>query len=270
MRSHENLEQFSGNTLRTDDSEQTSVALDCIQCHRLDLKVQLSREADGAEHAQRILSEAHVGVADAANGALSDVLVPVDVIDDSVFVEHAVVVLQQQSIHREVTTHHVFSGGLAVSNRLRATTGSVHAVSAVGRNLNLHVIHDDNHDAELRADWNGVPEDRTPLFRQSVGRDVNVLGVATEDSVAHVSADEECLEALFFEPVHYLVVRCDFECRISHFAWSPELTFLRLEITPTLLSRRRAVGRRPLVSRTSNVRKALHHPSLPRSGSCSR
>src|SRR5271154_5960168 len=189
MRSHENLEQFSGNTLRTDDSEQTSVALDCIQCHRLDLKVQLSREADGAEHAQRILSEAHVGVADAANGALSDVFVPVDVINDSVFVEHAVVVLQQQSIHREVTTQHVLSGGLAIGNRLRTTTVSVHAVSAVSRNFNLHVIHD----AELRADWNGVSKNSTHLFRQSVGRDVNVLGVSTEDAVPHVSANEECL-----------------------------------------------------------------------------
>ena len=57
---------------------------------------------------------------------------------------------------------------------------------------------------EAAADEPAVREQRAHLLGRCVGRNVEVLGVQTDQCVTHTAAHEECLVARLVEPIQHL------------------------------------------------------------------
>ena len=60
------------------------------------------------------------------------------------------------------------------------------------------------HQAEAPTDDERAPEERLHLLRRGVGREIEVLGLKTEQQVADGAAHDECLEARLLQLPRYV------------------------------------------------------------------
>ena len=132
----------------------------------------------------------------------------------------------EQRVDREVAAEGVLDRGseavVAGDQQLRRGVGGIvrgdggarngePGLAAEGRDLHHHVAEEDVHQAEAAPDDPGVAEDPADLLRLGVGRDVEVLRLASEEQVADAAADHvgeiagllqtiEDLQRLFLDP----------------------------------------------------------------------
>ena len=188
------------------------VAADRLERVGVDREAEARGEADGAEHADGVLAEADVRVADAAQDPLAQVAQAADVVDHAVL-ERVV----EERVHREVAAEGVLlgraegvvahlverAGRLRVAAAGRGGAGGVVRlrVAAEGRGLDLLLAEADQREAEAAPDDEGVAEEPLDLARAGVGRHVEVLGRAAEEDVADAAADEIRDEAGVVEAV---------------------------------------------------------------------
>ena len=172
---------------------------------RVEREVEPRRQHDRAQHAHGILLEALVGVADRANHPIPDVGEPADVVDD-----RAVGDVVEEGVDGEVTPEGILFGGaegvVAMDLQIALAFGVVDLGFAIGRLRRLagrgrHVLAERRHldglvaelhvrEPEPPADDPAVPEQLLDLIRMRRGADVEVLGPAAEQQIAHAAADE--------------------------------------------------------------------------------
>lgn len=80
----EHGEDFGADALAADLAEVAGEGLDGGGGAGFELKVESCGEADSAEHAEVVLGEAVIGVADGADSLCFEVVEPADVVDDAV------------------------------------------------------------------------------------------------------------------------------------------------------------------------------------------
>ena len=168
----------------------------------IDRQPQLGGQADGAQHAHRILTVARLRLADHAQRLLPQVGDAVVVVDDG-FRRRVVI----QRIDREIPARGVFclaaedvvaqNPPLLVDQRL--ATAVLAVVAAEGGDLDGFGAHVDVHDLEAAADDARATETVAHLFRRRVGRDVEVLRLQSGEQVAHRAADDERLITAFLQ-----------------------------------------------------------------------
>ena len=173
------------------------VAAHGVQGRRLHGEAQTGREFDGAQNADRIFLKADVRLADGAHQPGFEVGFAVDE------VEH----LARDGVVKEAVDGQVTSTGVFFDVAEDVVAGhqqifgqvveSVGGVRAEGRGLNdLSRGKKDVGEAKASTDEAAVAKHRAHLVRMSGGGDVEVLGGAAQQQVAHAAAREVGLEAL--------------------------------------------------------------------------
>ncbi len=159
--------------------------------HRLE-RVRLDREAQPRgqrhrpQHAHRVFTEAHARVADRADQARVQVLEPAHVVDD-----REVGDVVEQRVDREVAAEGVLLGraeSVVVADQRVALVGL--GLPAEGRDLHDVAAEAHVRQAEAPAHDEAVAEQALDLLRVGVRPDVEVLGLARQQEVAHAAADE--------------------------------------------------------------------------------
>ena len=159
-----------------------------------------------------ILLEAVVGISDRANNPGAQIAHPANQIDQPVgdrIVKHP--------IDGEIAANRVFLDRAEAHRRRPASVG-IFRVGAEGRDFDRLVVIEHHADyAELGADRDRAVEHFLHHFGTRVGRDVVILGLDAEDSIAYTSAGENGAKAgidqtandeqRFFFPVAH--ARCD-------------------------------------------------------------
>src|SRR5262249_49672386 len=134
--------------------------------------------------------------------------------------------IEQQAIDSEIASLNILFRVVGELDFVRVAAVAVAYVAAKGRYLYAELVLMPNgvsvrfltvrgpkrfpltfrqryqHHAELRADGIGVGKDAHDLVGRGVGRDVVVSGLALEQQIAHTSANEISLMALFAESTH--------------------------------------------------------------------
>ena len=191
-------------------------ALDGGEGFRLDGVAEARGEAHRAQHAQLVLGEAALRIADGADDAGLQVVAAADKI------EHAIVVqrVHQQAVDGEVAALHVLLRVFGVADAVGMASVGVGAVVAEGRDLDVVRMLGRNgrwrrlvwvpnpsflclagsfqryqHNAELRADGVGLREDAHDLRRRGIGGDIVIGGGDAEQRVADAASGEISLEA---------------------------------------------------------------------------
>ncbi len=160
---------------------------------RLYIEIEPAGEADGAEHAERILLEAHARHADGADEARLEVLVPAEKI------EHAAVGMPCHGVHGEVPAGEVVLHRPHRDNLLGMTAIRIEPILAVRGDLDALAIRDGGDPAELDAASNNVDargEQRALGLLPGTGAaHVDVMARRAQQRVANPSADVPRLQA---------------------------------------------------------------------------
>jgi len=180
----------------------------CDRClgRRIDTETELRRKTRGAEHANRILAVARLGIAKQAEHAPLEVLDAVGVVDDREIGDVVVegvdreVAPQGVLLNRPVdivAQQHPFVGLLDIG-------GVVLLAGTKGRHFDdlaaeLHVG-----EAKPPADQTTVPKDLLDLLRTRVCRHVEVLRFTPQQQVTHAAANQVRSEPGRLEPVQDL------------------------------------------------------------------
>ena len=124
------------------------------------------------------------GVADGADDAGAQVLLPADEVDHL-----AAQRVEEEPVDGEVTALRVLARR-AEAHAARPAAVDVGVVGAEGRHRERDAVLDHQDDAELRADRHGAPEERLHGLRGRAGGDVEVERLAPEELIAHAAAGE--------------------------------------------------------------------------------
>ena len=174
----------------------------------LDGHVEPRGQAHGAHHADGILAEPDVGVADHAQQPLVQVAQAVDVVDD---VEGLDVV--EEPVDREVAPPRILLRGAEgvvaalVERPGRALVRHLDRVvglPAEGAGLDDLVAEDHMRQPEAPADEEAVAEEPADLAWLGVGAHVEILRLAAQQQVADAAADEIGLEPGLVQAVEHL------------------------------------------------------------------
>ena len=153
---------------------------------RVDGEVETGGQGRGAEHAHRVLAEAHRGVADGADHALLEVPNAADPVDDG---EGRDVVADR--VHREIAAEGVLfrraEGVVAADQRIALLGGGL---LAEGRDLDHLAAEPHVAQTEAPTHDEAVAEELLDLLGVGRGADVEVLGPALEQQVAHPAPDQ--------------------------------------------------------------------------------
>ena len=177
---------------------------DGLAAGAVDLEAEARRELDRPHHADRVLAEADVGVADAAQHALFQIFQPADIVDDG---ERLDVV--EEAVDREVAPLGVLFGGaegVVVGLIDAAFALALVGLAAERAGFNDLAPENDVGQAEAPPDEKTVAEEAADVVRAGVGADVEILGGAAEQEVADAAADQVGEVPRVGEPVE------DFEC----------------------------------------------------------
>ena len=159
-----------------------------------DAELQLGGEAHRAQHAHRVLGEAHRRLADHAQHALAQVLKPAGVVHHREIGDVVV-----QGVDGEVPPPgialQVAIDVVAHQHALAVGVGHLLAVlvlglPAEGGHLDDLAAEVDVGEAEAAADETAVAEQAPHLLGTGVGGDIEVLGVAAQQQVAHAAAHQ--------------------------------------------------------------------------------
>lgn len=194
----EHAAEFLEDTFDADAVNLGGLFLSGVQCFRVELEVEGSSEADGAEHAESIFVEAVQGVADGADGVLFQVGLPSDEIEDGL-----VEGVEEHAVDGEVTSPSIFFGG-AESNRIGVSAVEILPIAAEGGDFDLSVSFGgsgDRNDAEGGPNGNGssFAEGANDIIRESISGDVVVFGFFAEELVADAASGPEGKEACVSE-----------------------------------------------------------------------
>src|SRR5205823_4136417 len=143
------------------------------------------------QHAQVVFSESLLRIADGANDLCFQVSLTTNVVKDLVLDG-----IEQQAVDRKIATLNVFLRRLSEAHLVGMPSIAVADVTAISGNLNLERLFavlradDHQHNAELRAYSNAFGKDAQHSIGLSVSRDIIVRRFATEQQIAHASADK--------------------------------------------------------------------------------
>ncbi len=183
------------------------VLVDGVICIGFDVKAQSGGEADGAQHSYGVLSEPYVGVANAADHAMLEVVKSADVIDNlegTDIVEESVdgevpsagILLRRTECVVMMLEEGGLFGGFTVG--LVGVRGSPESAC-----LDDLFAEPDVSEAKAATDQKAVSEELPDLVGVSVGSDIEVLGGPAEQQVANAAADEVRDEARLVKPVEH-------------------------------------------------------------------
>ena len=165
------------------------MAADGLPRFLLDLKSEPRGELDGAHHADRVLAEAHVRVADHAHQSLAQIVDAADVVDDRevgdvveerVDGEVAPPRVLQRRAERVVVGDEQVLGVLGLRGALR--------LAPERGDLDCHVLKEDVHQPETPADDAAVAEEAPDLHRMRVRGHIEVLRRPVHQQIAHAAA----------------------------------------------------------------------------------
>ena len=128
---HEHFSQFLGNSLLGDGDDLAGHRLDRGQRGGFDLKLKSRRQADRPQHAQLVLAESSLGVADGAEDVILQVRMAPDVVDQRVGER-----IKKHPIDREIAAGRV-ELGRAEYDRFGPPAVDISTVAPEGRNLDL-------------------------------------------------------------------------------------------------------------------------------------
>ena len=164
----------------------------------VDGKIELGREAHGAQHAHRVFAVARGRMADHAQRFSFDVGHSVVIVDHGF--RHRVVI---QRVDREIAPRGVFllraEDVVAQDAPLLVGLCALAVVAAESGDLDGFRTHSHVHDLETPADEARAPETPSHLLGRGIGGDVEILGGDADQEVAHGAADDESLVALVLE-----------------------------------------------------------------------
>ena len=163
----------------------------------MQLEAELGGEADGTQNPHRVFPKPPLGIADDAQRAVLDVFQTVAIVEQDML--DGIVV---ERIGREVATKGVLVDGAvgvvaqddALARHQRAMTVVV-VRAAEGGDLDDLSTHAHMGDAEAAPDDAHAGEHRAHLFGRCVARDVEILRRASQQEVAHATANEVGVEA---------------------------------------------------------------------------
>ena len=194
---------------------------DRVQDPWLDREVEASRERDGAQHPDRIFTEADLGIADRSHQPRAQIFEPVDVVDDR---ERRDVV--EDRVDREIAAERVFfrrAERVVVMQRFRVARGRRGSVG--GRRgrcgddflrdlfARLHLAAERRHFDHLRSELDvretepatddpAVAKEFLDLVGMRRGADVEILGPASEQQVADAASDQVSDVLTLPKPIH--------------------------------------------------------------------
>ena len=186
---HEHFSQFLGNSLLGDGDDLAGHRLDCGQGGWFDLKLKPRRQADRTQHAELVLAESSLGLADGTEEVILQVRMAPDVVDQRVGER-----IKKHPIDREIAAGGV-ELGRAEYDRFGPPAVDIGTVAPERRDLDLdsraaRMPH--THDAERDPHGDRAErQDRHDLLGSGVGRDVVIRGRLTQDEVAHAAARPE-------------------------------------------------------------------------------
>ena len=158
----------------------------------LEPEVEARGELHGAQHADRVLLEPHLGVADRAHQLRVEIGEATDVVDDLLALD-----VIEQAVDREVAAAGVL--GLVAEDVVAADQKIVLVllarVGAEGRGLDDLRAEEHVGEAKPTADDPRVAERRLDLVGRCARRNVPVLGRATDEEIANATADQVRLES---------------------------------------------------------------------------
>ncbi len=204
MPGHEHLQRFVEQARRRGLLQQRRQLGERRGGGGVDVEVQLGGQARGAQHAHRVLAVARLRVADQAQHPVLQVLHATDV------VEHAEI--GDVVVHRvdaEVAAHRVFLDAapdvVAHDPPIDDVAIAVAGLARAAEGGHLDDLAAEHHvrQTEPAADQAAVAEQLAHLLRSRVGGDVEVLGLAPEQQVAHRPADQQRAEAGFVQSVEH-------------------------------------------------------------------
>ena len=171
----------------------------------LDAEAQLRRQPRRPQHAHRIFAVARFRLADQAQQPCLHVGIATDVVAHREVLDRVV-----QRIGGEVAAHRVVLDAAVdvVAQQAAAVVGLaipfvVAAVGAEGGDLDDLAPIDHVRQPEPAADQAAVAEQRLDLLRRGVGGDVEVLGFAADQQVAHRAAHQVGAEPGFAQAIQH-------------------------------------------------------------------
>ena len=192
--------------------------LDRPSRRRLQVKSEAGSKAHAPQHAQFVFCEAVVGVPNGTDQTGTQVLHAAHDVQDGV-----VGWVQHHAVDGEVATLYVLlrTGGKA--HCVRAPSVGVGAITAKGSDFGYDLLAArpltaDQDNTKMRAYGKGLLEHGKHLIRRGTGGDVEVLGLAAQQQVAHATANEIGLVAGGAEPGNDLCrcMLCSAGCRYCH------------------------------------------------------
>ena len=199
------LRQLLGDARRRGLGDLLAVVEDRLVGVGRDREAQAAGELDRAQHADRVLAEADVRIADGPDEARLEVLEAAHVVD-----HREVGDVVEEPVDREVPPQRVLAGGAERRCRTVIRSSGASRIQRLGpppegRDLDdLSVGEEDVGEPESPADQPAVAEEPPHRLRMGVGADVEVLGHALEQEVADAPADEVRLVPGGREPVEDL------------------------------------------------------------------
>ena len=123
----------------------------------LNLIAKARGEANRAQQAQLVLSEAAIRIADGADNAGADIILAADVIEDAIAIER----IHQETVDGEVAALDILFGSLGETDFAGVAAIGIGAIIAEGGDLYLAAIREQHEDyAELRTDRDRVRIER--------------------------------------------------------------------------------------------------------------
>ncbi len=190
---------------------------------RFDLVAKPSREAHSPQHAELVLGEAQVGLADGADGLCGEVGAASDEVEHGGREVAGCGVgqrVEQHAVDGEVPAPHILLGRGGEVDGIGPPSVAVRSVVAEGGDLGdalaAVALRAHENDAEVRADGVGLREERLDDIRRRGGGHVDVLGREAEQQVAHGAAGEVGLMARLAEPPRDGKCCVELRCVLGH------------------------------------------------------
>lgn len=181
--------EFLGDPLGADGVDVGGHRADSFRGGGVELEVEVAGEAEGAEEAEFVFTEAFEGIANSADDAFGEVLLAADVIEDLISDR-----IEEHTVDGEVAALGVFFRG-AEDDVLGTTAIKVGAFGAEGGDFDIAGpggAVDQNH-AEGGPDGAGFPaaEEFLDGLRTGIGGDVVILGDFAEEKIADTASGPE-------------------------------------------------------------------------------
>ena len=160
---------------------------DGLAAGTVDRETQPRCELDGPHHAYRIFAEADVGVADASQQTLLKILQAAHKIDHGKRLD-----IVEEPVHREIAAFGIFlRRAEGVVFGLVQTVFILHRIGLApeGAGLDHLASEDDVRQPKTSADQETITEQAADFIRPRIRPDVKILGLTTEQQVAHTAGD---------------------------------------------------------------------------------